>query len=49
VGAAILNAVVAEAVQMLVDRGVVPEVYASANTAGGDAANAAFGPRGDAR
>lgn len=42
VGAAILNAVVAEAVQLLVDRGVSPEVYVSSNTAGGDEANAAF-------
>ena len=42
VGAAILNAVVAEAVQMLVDRGIVPDVYASANTTAGDSANARF-------
>jgi uncharacterized phosphosugar-binding protein len=43
VGAAILNAVVAEAVQLLVDRGFVPGVYASSNTRDGDAANARFG------
>ncbi len=43
VGAAILNAVVAEAVQLLLDRGIVPDVYVSANTAGGDAANARHG------
>ena len=49
VGAAILNAVVAEAVQLLVDRGIVPEVYASANTAGGDAANAGLGHQAAAR
>ena len=42
VGAAILNAAVAEAVQLLVDRGFVPDVYASANTRDGDAANAPF-------
>ena len=42
VGAAILNAVMAEAVQLLVDRGIVPDVYASSNTSGGDAANARF-------
>lgn len=41
-GAAILNAVVAEAVERLVARGVTPEVYVSANVAGGDAANARF-------
>lgn len=39
VGTAILNAIVAEAVQLLVDRGVNPEVYSSSNTAGGDAQN----------
>ena len=42
VGAAILNAVVAEAVQLLLDRGIVPDIYASSNTAEGDAVNAAF-------
>jgi uncharacterized phosphosugar-binding protein len=42
VGAAILNAVVAEAVQLLVDRGISPDVYASSNTEGGDAANSRF-------
>jgi uncharacterized phosphosugar-binding protein len=49
VGAAILNAVVAEAVQLLVDRGIVPEVYVSSNTAGGDAANARVGRRAAGR
>jgi uncharacterized phosphosugar-binding protein/N-acetylglucosamine kinase-like BadF-type ATPase len=39
-GAAIMNAVVAEAVERLVARGITPEVYVSANVAGGDEANA---------
>lgn len=42
VGAAILGAVVAEAVQILVERGVSPEVYTSSNLEGGDAANAGY-------
>jgi uncharacterized phosphosugar-binding protein len=42
VGAAILNAMVAEAVQLLVDRGTPPDIYLSSNTEGGDAANARF-------
>lgn len=42
VGAAILNAIVAETVQRLVARGITPEVYTSSNTAGGDAANLRF-------
>ncbi|GAA3730970.1 sugar isomerase domain-containing protein [Leifsonia bigeumensis] len=42
VGTAILNAIVAEAVQLLVDRGVTPEVYSSSNTEGGDADNLRF-------
>lgn len=42
VGAAILNAMVAEAVQSLVARGVVPDVYTSSNTEGGDDANSRF-------
>jgi uncharacterized phosphosugar-binding protein len=46
-GAAILNAVVAEAVQLLVDRGTPPDIYTSANVEGGDEANARFlGPAG---
>jgi uncharacterized phosphosugar-binding protein len=49
VGAAILNAVVAEAVELLLARGVVPDVFASSNLAGGDETNrallAAYGPR----
>lgn len=42
-GAAILNAMVAEAVGILVERGTPPAVYTSANLDGGDAANARFG------
>jgi uncharacterized phosphosugar-binding protein len=42
VGAAALNAIVAETVQRLVDRGITPEVYTSSNTSGGDAANSRF-------
>ena len=42
VGAALLQAVVAEAVAILVGRGIDPEVFRSANTAGGDAANSAL-------
>ena len=42
VGAAILNAVVAEVVQLLVSRGTPPDVYASSNVEGGDATNAAL-------
>jgi uncharacterized phosphosugar-binding protein len=40
VTSAILNAMVAEAVQMLIDRGIAPEVYVSSNAKGGDEANA---------
>ena len=40
VGAAALNAIVAEAVERLVARGVAPEVFTSSNIEGGDAANA---------
>ncbi len=42
IGAAILNTIVAEAVQLLVDRGIVPEVYTSSNTEGGDEANRGY-------
>jgi uncharacterized phosphosugar-binding protein len=42
VGAAILDALVAEVVERLIERGVTPEVYASSNVAGGDAANDRF-------
>lgn len=42
VGAALLQAVVAEAVARLVARGVDPGVFRSANTEGGDDANAAL-------
>ena len=41
-GAAILNSIVAEAVEILVDRGIEPEVFLSSNTAGGDAENSAY-------
>jgi uncharacterized phosphosugar-binding protein len=43
VGAAIINAVVAETVQRLVAAGHHPEVYTSSNLSGGDAANSRFG------
>ena len=46
VGAAIVEALVAEVVERLMTRGIVPEVYASSNVAGGDAANARFGRPG---
>ena len=39
VGAAIVNALVVEAVERLVREGVQPEVFTSANVAGGDALN----------
>jgi uncharacterized phosphosugar-binding protein len=39
-GAAIVNALVAEAIERLVARGVTPPVYISSNLAGGDEANA---------
>jgi len=42
VGSAILNAMIAEAVERLVARGVVPDVYTSSNVEGGDAANAPY-------
>lgn len=40
VGAAALNAIVAEAVERLVARGIAPEVLTSSNVEGGDAMNA---------
>ena len=40
VGAAALNAIVAEAVERLVARGVPPDVFLSSNVDGGDAVNA---------
>lgn len=46
VGAAIMNALVAETVERLIARGVIPEVYASSNVAGGDARNHGFGRPG---
>jgi len=42
IGAAILNAVVAEAVELLLARGVIPDVFASSNLAGGDEINRAL-------
>jgi uncharacterized phosphosugar-binding protein len=42
IGAAILNAIVAEAVQLLVDRGAPVEVFASSNLEGGDEINEAL-------
>jgi uncharacterized phosphosugar-binding protein len=42
VGAAIVNALVAEVTERLVSRGIVPEVFTSANVTGGDAANARY-------
>jgi uncharacterized phosphosugar-binding protein len=42
VGAAIVNAMTAEAIERLLARGIVPEVYTSSNLEGGDAANAPF-------
>jgi uncharacterized phosphosugar-binding protein len=39
VGATIVNALVAEVVERLVAKGIVPEVFASSNVAGGDAFN----------
>ncbi len=42
VGAAIVNALVAEVVERLVRQGIVPELYTSSNVTGGDAANRGF-------
>jgi uncharacterized phosphosugar-binding protein len=39
VGAAIVNTLVAEVVERLVARGIVPDVFTSSNVAGGDARN----------
>lgn len=47
IGAAILNALVAEVVERLVQQGILPEVYRSSNVAGGDARNARHQPDGD--
>jgi uncharacterized phosphosugar-binding protein len=44
VGAAIVNALVAEVVERLVSRGIVPLVYVSSNLEGGDAANLRHAP-----
>lgn len=40
-GVAIVNALVAETVERLISRGIVPEVFISSNVTGGDAANEA--------
>ena len=48
VGAAIVNAIEAEAVGILVERGAAPEIFASSNVEGGDAVNAALLGRGTA-
>ena len=42
IGSAIVNTLVAEVVERLVARAIVPEVYVSGNVAGGDAANERF-------
>lgn len=39
IGAMILQAIVCRAIELVTERGCVPEVFHSANTAGGDAAN----------
>ncbi len=49
VGAAIVNMLVAETVERLLAQGHVPEVFTSANVAGGDDLNAALLRRGDER
>lgn len=49
VGAAILDALVAEVAERLVARGITPEVYASSNVAGGDAVNDRYVRAGIAR
>jgi uncharacterized phosphosugar-binding protein len=49
VGAAIIEALVAEVVERLVARGIVPEVYASSNVQGGDALNRRFARPGGSR
>jgi uncharacterized phosphosugar-binding protein len=48
-GAAILGALVAEVVERLVRRGVVPDVYLSSNVEGGDATNDRFNRSESAR
>ncbi|MBU1820191.1 MAG: SIS domain-containing protein, partial [Bacteroidetes bacterium] len=42
VGATILNAVMAEAIQLSVDAGVIPDIYESSNTSSGDVSNHRF-------
>jgi uncharacterized phosphosugar-binding protein len=42
VGAAVLNAVVVEAVRLVLEAGGTPDVFASSNVTGGDAVNAAL-------
>ncbi|WP_010204477.1 SIS domain-containing protein [Salinibacterium sp. PAMC 21357] len=45
IGSAILNAVMAEAIQLAVNEGVIPDVYESSNTSSGDATNHKFTTR----
>lgn len=42
IGATILNTIVVQAVELLVQRGAPPQIYASSNTLGGDAVNTGF-------
>lgn len=49
VGSAILNAVMAEAIQLAVNEGVIPDIYESSNTSSGDATNHQFTNREGAR
>ena len=46
VGAAILNAIMADAIQLAVNEGVVPDIYESSNTSAGDATNDRFLAKG---
>jgi uncharacterized phosphosugar-binding protein len=49
VGAAALNAIVAEAAERLVAQGIEPDVFLSSNVEGGDDVNARLLPGGDGR
>jgi uncharacterized phosphosugar-binding protein len=49
VGAAIANTLVAEVAARLLERGIVPEIFTSANVAGGDDRNAAHLRRSERR
>jgi len=46
IGAAILNAVMAEAIQLAVNAGAPPDIYESSNTSSGDATNLKFTSKG---